>query len=116
MLASDMLIHPDLKRATNKVLEDYCRNKTLAMGGRIDVKFSWRGASVTLAERKPWVLEPSGWVEIAVAQFRYADAGWKLHWADQNSRWHPYDDLSSAPNLGTLLAEVDQDPTGIFWG
>ncbi|HLO68942.1 MAG TPA: DUF3024 domain-containing protein [Holophaga sp.] len=118
MLASGMPIHPDFKRATNKVLEEYCRKKTSATGGRIEVKFSWRGASVTLAERKPWVLEPSGWIEIAVAQFRYSspDAEWTLYWADRNSRWHPYDDLSSAPDLGTLLAEVDEDPTGIFWG
>lgn len=43
MLAARMAIHPDLKRATNKVLEDDCRNKPSAMGGRIEVKFSKTG-------------------------------------------------------------------------
>jgi hypothetical protein len=29
---------------------------------------------------------------------------------------HPYDGVSSAASVDSLLAEIDADPTGIFWG
>jgi len=32
-----------------------------------------------------------------------------------NGRWHAYDRKSTG-TLGELLAEVDADPTAIFWG
>lgn len=113
-----MPMDPALRNETAECLDAYCRKKTQATQGRIEVISKWRGATVTLFERKPWPLDPTGWVEISVAQFRYdaPRATWSLFCADRNSRWHPYDDLTSAKDLESLLAEVDEDPTGIFWG
>lgn len=38
-----------------------------------------------------------------------------LRYADRNDRWHIYfDDVGDT--LEDLLAEVDEDPTCIFWG
>ena len=50
-------------------------------------------------------------------QLRYdPDAGrWTLYCADRNSRWHHYD-LIEPGTVTELLAEIEQDPTGIFWG
>ena len=39
-----------------------------------------------------------------------------LHGSDRNGRWHLYDGLAPSPDLDTLLAEIGDDPTGIFWG
>ena len=52
-----------------------------------------------------------------VAQLRYdPDAGrWTLYCADRNSRWHHYDPIEPG-TVTELLAEIEQDPTGIFWG
>lgn len=53
-----------------------------------------------------------------IAQFRY-DVGsdrWTLYWPDRNSRWHLDDNVDPSPDIATLLAEVDRDPTGIYWG
>jgi hypothetical protein len=36
--------------------------------------------------------------------------------ADRNSRWHRYDMAEPTEQLDELLTEIDQDPTGIFWG
>jgi hypothetical protein len=36
--------------------------------------------------------------------------------ADRNSRWFLYDDVAPSRDVGPLLAEIDEDPTGIFWG
>jgi Protein of unknown function (DUF3024) len=54
----------------------------------------------------------------AVAQLRYdpADHHWRLYCADRNSRWHYYDMAEPTPHLDELLNEIDEDPTGIFWG
>jgi hypothetical protein len=39
-----------------------------------------------------------------------------LSCADSSDRWWLYDDAEPAPDVEQLLAVVDEDPTGIFWG
>ncbi len=41
---------------------------------------------------------------------------WVLYWRDRNLRWHEYDLLEPGPTFEEALAEVERDPTGIFWG
>jgi hypothetical protein len=69
-------------------------------------------------EERPSFPDRSIWVNIVVAQFRFdPETGkWTLYWADRNSRWHVYEDVPPNKNLDVLLREVDNDPTGIFWG
>lgn len=54
---------------------------------------------------------------MASAQFRFDpdQLQWTLFWADRNGRWHPYDDVMPTPDRADLLAEVNADPTGIFF-
>jgi hypothetical protein len=79
-----------------------------------------RGRSVTLCEtRAPWNGE-GDWTHQGFAQLRWRaeSADWTLHWADRNSRWHPYDPdgFHVIGTVADLLAEVDRDPTAIFKG
>jgi hypothetical protein len=53
---------------------------------------------------------------VKVAQLRYDHGSWTLYWADRNGRWRPYSDLDPWPRLDDLLAEIDRDPAGAFWG
>jgi len=71
-----------------------------------------------MIEARPPFLGPSEWSELRVAQFRYdSETGtWTLYCADRNSRWHPYWDMEPTTEFDDLLREVDEDPTGIFWG
>ena len=78
------------------------------------------GTKVTIFEcRPPWsqMIGP-GWTRVTVAQLRFDPRGatWALYYADRNSRWHPYSGAAPTPDLDQLLAEIDSDPTGIFWG
>jgi hypothetical protein len=41
---------------------------------------------------------------------------WTLYWPRHTGRWHRYDDLAAAAEVGPLLAEIDTDPDGVFWG
>ena len=77
-----------------------------------------RGNAVTLFEFRPRFDDPSVWMKSPVAQFRLdADTGlWSLYWRDRNRRWRLYEQCAPDRNLGRLLAQVDHDPTHIFWG
>lgn len=75
---------------------------------------------LTIIERRaPW-REDFGpeWSSFPIARLRYsaADQAWSLSWRDRNLRFHAYDLLAPSRRVEDLLAEIDRDPTGIFWG
>jgi len=111
---------PELtKQRVEKVLGEYCAKKVPAeLSGQVRMGYRIRGNNVTLYEEKPHFLKPDTWVDIVVAQFRYdaKEKDWTLYCADRNSRWHEYFDLEPDHDFKVLLKEVDEDPTGIFFG
>ena len=38
------------------------------------------------------------------------------YWRDSNLRFHRYLRIDPSPDVGVLLAEIEADPTAIFWG
>jgi hypothetical protein len=75
---------------------------------------------LTIVQRRaPW-REDFGpqWSSFPIARLRYTAARktWTLYWRDRNLRFHLYDRVAATPTVEDLLAEVDRDPTGIFWG
>lgn len=87
------------------------------------VEYRLRGHNVTIVECRPPFLEELGpdWTELRVAQLRYlppppTGGQWTLYWADRNDRWHPLPDLPPASGPGPLLATIDANPHGVFWG
>jgi Protein of unknown function (DUF3024) len=78
------------------------------------------GNSVTISERRPpWRVDlGSEWTDLKVAQLRYdpSERTWSLYCRDRHERWFLYDGIQPATNIVPLLTEIDEDPTGIFWG
>lgn len=77
--------------------------------------------SVTIVECTPsWNpdLTGSGPTRSPVARLRYVATRkeWELLWRDRNLNFRRYDPLPAAPHVATLLAELDADPTCLFWG
>ena len=68
-------------------------------------------------ERPPWDGE-GGWTRGGVARFRYSakENKWTLYWSDRNGRWREYGELDPVRTFDEALAEVERDPTCIFWG
>jgi len=103
-------------------VETFCESRVpIELRGEIRLECSRRGNSITITERRPpWNPELMGtdWTAIKVAQLRYDPSSrqWSLYCRDHNERWWPYDDADSAASIDPLLAEIDADPTGIFWG
>ena len=55
---------------------------------------------------------------VPIARLRHVAAlgVWTLDWRDRNLRWHRYERISPSPHVDPLLAEIEADPTSIFWG
>jgi hypothetical protein len=114
-----MPLPPLVKQLIEKKLERYCQKKIPPeLHDKIRISYTIRGNTVTLIESRPYFRDPSIWTELKVAQFRYSqeDNTWSLYCADRNEKWHFYDSLDPSADINDLLAEVDRDPTGIFWG
>jgi hypothetical protein len=100
----------------------FCESRVLEEHrDEIRLECSRGGNSITIIERRPpWNPELIGldWTTMKVAQLRYDTSSkeWTLYCCDRNERWWPYDDIGPAVSVDPLLAEVDADPTGIFWG
>jgi Protein of unknown function (DUF3024) len=85
---------------------------------RVEVDVAER--HMTIVEcRPPWRADVSGeWTRFPIARLRYRKSTglWSLYWRDRNLRFHEYDQVPETVSVADLLAEVDRDPTGIFWG
>jgi hypothetical protein len=85
---------------------------------RVEVDVAQR--HVTIMEcRPPWRADTgSAWTRFPIARLRYTKATrlWSLYWRDRNQRFHEYDRVPATEDVEELLAEVDRDPTAIFWG
>lgn len=112
---------PELVKAlVDKKLSAYCaRRVSPRVADKLRISYTVRGSSVTIFEnRAPWRPEFIEWTSTSVAQMRYdvKTGKWTLYCADRNSRWHKYEGLLPSKNIDQILAEIDRDPTGIFWG
>lgn len=108
-----------IKRKVKTILATYCKAKAPAyLKDKVRVDFKIQGNNVTLFEERPAFGKPDTWVDIIVAQFRFNPTSeeWTLYCADRNSKWHVYYEAEPSRDFDILLKEVDEDPTGIFWG
>lgn len=103
------------------VVESFCETRVPEhVREEVRLECSRRGNSITISERRPpWRVDLGPeWTDFKVAQLRYdaSDRTWALYCRDRNERWFRHDGVEPAPSVAPLLAEVDEDPTGIFWG
>ncbi len=71
-----------------------------------------------LYEERPDWLDPSEWTKMKIARmdFDRESRGWTLWAYDRNDRPRDYIDLHPNATLDEVIDEIDDDPTGIFWG
>jgi hypothetical protein len=50
------------------------------------------------------------------APLRRRTAAWALYWPRHTGRWHRYEEVRATSDVASLLAEIDADPDGVFWG
>ena len=106
-------VHRVLEWAGHRLPPDYVEELRL----EVDVS----PGSITVVEcRPPWDSPGSSlnWSRSPIARMRYAASRgtWTLYWRDRHGRFHRYDRLGPSESISDLLTEIDEDPTGIFWG
>lgn len=114
-----MALPPLVRRLAEAKMSNFCDGRVSApVRDLLRHSFGVRGNTVTLFEERPSFRDKTVWTKLAVAQFRYVetDRCWRLYCADRKSKWHLYKGLEPSSTLDPLLAEVDADPTCIFWG
>lgn len=114
------MIWPEtVKFRVDTLLKAFCdrRNRHRpAAAGRVGYEI--RGTWATVFEDRPHLTEPDRRVLSRVAQLRYDPASkrWTLYWRRHTGRWMDFDGLRPARSPETLMAEIEKDPTGVFWG
>jgi hypothetical protein len=106
------------KKQIERILTVYCSERLpVYLHDEMRLGFRFRGNNVTLYKERPAFAEPKMREESLAAQFRFnpRTKEWVLYWADRNSRWHSYELIEPSRNFETLIKEVHEDPTGIFW-
>lgn len=110
---------PELEmRRVEAVLATFCDR--VPPHARSQLWYVWkvRGNALTLAECRPHFLDKSRTTENPFARLVFDPAShtWSLRWCDRNGRFHAYEGFQGVRRFEDLLAEVDRDPTGIFFG
>jgi hypothetical protein len=114
-----MALTPLQEAQVTKQLAAYCEARVPArVRDQVRLGFRIDGHAVELLESRPSMDDPRVWREQGVAKFRYvASRGvWHLYCQFRDLKWHEYRPRPTARSFAVLLAEVDRDPTGIFWG
>ena len=108
----------DLKRI-DRTVRGLCKRRS-PPEHRDLVKTEYRVSrhEVLIYETRPAFRDPSRWIEHGVAKLRFVrTAGeWRLFWQRASLKWQSYEPLASSRDLADLVAEVDRDPHGCFFG
>jgi hypothetical protein len=98
------------------------RNDRLPERARGQIRYELDVADrfVTVFEcRPPWRPDfGPDWTRFPIVRLHYTKARreWAVYWRDRNLKFHRFDPLPPSPQIETLLAAVEEDHSGIFWG
>jgi hypothetical protein len=113
-----MAIPPLTRQLADHLLESFCAKCCPSdLREQVRVSHTFRGDVATIHEHRVAWDDPRSWTMTKVAAIRYdpADGTWQLFCFDRNARRRAYRARPTA-DIAVLLAEIDDDPTGIFWG
>ncbi|MBA3013577.1 MAG: DUF3024 domain-containing protein [Proteobacteria bacterium] len=107
------------KRRVMKIMDAYCdRRIPGSIHDQVRLSYELRGNKLYLVESRQAFQAPGQWIRMKIAQFEFnpETRKWKLYCFDRNDKRMHYPEHNEDSRLESLLAEVDNDPTGIFWG
>jgi hypothetical protein len=108
----------ELKRI-DRTVGDLCRRCSPPQhADELRTVYEVEGHSVSVyEERPPWRGEGE-WTRLGVARFRfYRSRGeWQLYWMRADLRWHRYEPHEMPTDLASLVAAVEADEYGAFFG
>lgn len=102
-----------------QLIRDLCQSRSpaeLADQVRVELEVD-RGSATIVEAQAPWRADLE-WTRLPVARLRFAATTnlWTLDIPQTNERWRRYEAAEPTADIRRLLREIDQDPTGRFWG
>lgn len=112
---------PSLPETDVARVQRWCRARVPEhVRDKVRVEVDLADRHMTIVEcRPPWRAGfGEEWTRFPIVRLRYTKSSglWSLYWRDRNLRFHEYDLVPASVSIEDLLAEVDRDPTSIFWG
>jgi len=116
-----MALPEQAQKLVDTQLGEFCFKKVPAhVRHEVRLTFSVLGNTVTLFEERPVQNNLDKRSKRPLAQFRLnvVDHLWRLYFANQKRQegWLLYREAGPTKDFETLLAALDQDKTGAFWG
>jgi len=96
-----------------------CRRRSSPrLADQLRVVYDIDGHSVCIFEERPHWRGTGTWTHHGVAKFRYfrSRRQWQLYWMRQDLKWHLYEPEEATADLAALVAVVDEDRYGAFFG
>jgi len=108
----------ELKLIENTVGKMCQRRSPEHLRDEVRITYKVINHSVEVYEQRPRWNNPEEWTSTPVAKFLYTRTTkkWKLYWMRQNLKWYLYEPLPESTTVEKLVAEVDKDPNGAFFG
>ena len=103
----------------NKFVGALCKKRVPeSIRDKLRYEYKIEKQDVILFEIRPRWNKPDEQIELPCAKLKFVRSQnvWKLFWQRANMKWHAYGPLKSSRNLTELIAEIDTDPYGCFFG
>ena len=112
-----MPLPPLIRRLLDAKLGAWCRARVPEhIRDGLRYEHSIRGSAATVFEVRPvWDGSP-GETRGKVVQIRFENDVFALYCCDRNGRWHFFEPFEPTKDLDAVLAEIEADRTGIFFG
>lgn len=108
----------ELKRIDG-VLAPFCaRRSPVHARHQVRTEYRVKGAEVLMVEVRTVWNDPTRWMDHAFAKLKFIQSSgeWQLFWQRASLKWQSYEPKPAARDLAALVAEVDRDPHGCFFG
>ena len=103
----------------DKTVGALCRQKSPRQyADQLRFTYDVEGHRVSIYEERPPWQGPGEWTRHGVARFRYvrSTGRWTLYWMRADLKWHFYDPEAPLNDLESLVALVEEDRYGAFFG
>src|SRR5262245_28724632 len=103
----------------DKTAGQLCRRRSpVQHRHQVRIEYRVKGHDVLIYSTQPSYRDSSRWTEHGVAKLRYvrSTGEWRLFWLRATLKWQAYDPLPSSRAVTALVAEIDSDPHGCFFG
>jgi hypothetical protein len=107
------------RKRIERTVGDLCRRySSPEHADELRVVYRIDGHAVSIYEERPPWRGSGSWTSHSVARFRFSRARgvWTLFWMRQDLKWHCYVPQPPSVDLAALVAVVEADECGAFFG